>query len=215
MKLINFPTFWNILKVFDVTKDLSRKCYKYFPTFVLQRIIKNIMLTLNTPRLGQTSLGTRFQSQKVITSRTKVISLMSERFSPTELDAKTVLVTWQLIACNSRGVIVFARHMTLSMFESFKRSKVNADIKLISETFWRTSLDTAGNFSGVITFSRQFDLVLVQKIKNVTWRSMSSSSKIWEHPCKGTTLCLQFLKSYCLKRQFDLQLVRKFIKVRQ
>ncbi len=61
----------------------------------------------------------------------------------------------------------------------------------------RTSLDTASNSSGVIAYTRQFDLELVQKVQkghtkvNIKWVLC-----FWcgEHLCKGTTLCVQLLK---------------------
>ncbi len=50
------------------------------------------------------------------------------------LDSETLLVKLQLGACNSRGVVLFIRQMTLNLLGSFKRS-INVDIKLVSDVY--------------------------------------------------------------------------------
>ncbi len=98
-------------------------------------------------------------------------------------------------------VILFIRYITLTLFDSFKSSKVNVDIKLISELFVE-NLST-GTSSGVIAFKSDYKTV---------WPSVSSKwshegqcqlhqwFRDGEHPCKDTTLCMQFLSSYCVHK---------------
>ncbi len=47
-------------------------------------------------------------------------------------NGKIDIDTW---CTHSRDVIFFIRHMTLSLFESFKQSKVNVDMKLVSDFY--------------------------------------------------------------------------------
>ncbi len=68
-----------------------------------------------------------------------------EPLNPMYLDGEIFPVRLQLVASNSRGIILFIRNMTLSFLTVSKGQKSMLTSNSSQKRLWRTSLDIADN----------------------------------------------------------------------